>query len=117
MRLLKWWTEFRHEMKSRRAGHKAMGGNREMFQSARGIVGAGGWGFGKSWDMLEKDDGAYLRSMQSDPVLPPSLFVSERDRTRASGAVPIPERCLEDINNEDKLPLGEWDIAEILNED
>jgi len=93
-----------------------MGNDRDLFHTARGVVGAGGWGMSGSWKMLEKEDGAYMRSMKADPELPPSLFVSERDRTRVTGAVPMPERCLEDTNDEDRLPVGEWDIAEILDE-
>lgn len=57
--------------------------------------------------MLEKDDGAYLRSLRPDH-LPPSLFVSERDRTRHDRPVPMPERCLEDVGADDTVPVRHW---------
>lgn len=86
-----------------------------MFDSARGIIGPTGNSFSKGWEMLEKDNGAYLRSMQSETHLPPSLFVSERDRVRLGQPVPIAERCIEDYRSETAIPVGDWDISEIEN--
>ena len=100
-------------MKARRAGHRAMGPNNEFFQTARGIVGATGNSFSKAWDHLDTDGDRYARSMKRDPVLPPSLFVSDRDRTRQGQPTPVVERCLEDIGNPDAMKVGDWDMAHI----
>lgn len=87
-----------------------MGNDRSTFAAARGIVGATGNSFSNAWDLLEKDGGAYLRSMNPDRAIPPSLFISERDRVRLGETVPLAERCIEDHNNPDAIPLGDWDM-------
>ena len=113
MRFRARFGELRDWRRSRIAGRKAMGSGRSMFDSARGIIGPTGNSFSKGWEMLEKDNGAYLRSMQSEKHLPPSLFVSERDRVRLGQPVPLAERCIEDYRSETAMPVGEWDISEI----
>lgn len=89
------------------------GSRRSVFDTVRGIVGPTGNSFSKGWEMLEKDDGAYLRSMRSEQHLPPSLFVSERDRRRHGLPVPLVERCLEDHGSETVMPVREWQIADL----
>ena len=108
--------EFWLEVRARSAGRKAMGNDKSMFRSARGIVGSTGNSFSNAWDYLERDGGAYLKSMESDPVLPPSLFVSDRDRVRLGEPTPIAERCIEDHGNADAMPVGDWDISELTDE-
>ena len=83
------------------------------FTAARGTMGAIGLNRSNAWNYLENDNGAYLRSMDKDAVLPPSLFVSERDRTRYGKPMPIAERCIEDHGNPDALSVGEWDIGQL----
>lgn len=51
--------------------------------------------FSRGWDAMAKGSAAYVKSF--DRRLPPSLFVSERDRTRANIPIPLVERCLEDF--------------------
>lgn len=92
-----------------------MGNDKGTFTAARGTMGAIGLNRSNAWDYLENDNGAYLRSMEKDAVLPPSLFVSERDRVRHGQAIPLSERCIEDHGN-GETP-GDWDIGEIVDED
>lgn len=66
-----------------------------------------------AYELLEKDDGAYIRSMQKEPPLPPSLFVSERDRVRHGNAIPLAERCIEDIGADEQAEVRDWDISEL----
>lgn len=101
------------ELRARSAGRKAMGNDKSTFTAARGIVGATGWSFSNAWDLLEKDGGAYLRSMDAERAIPPSLFVSERDRVRLGQAMPLAERCIEDHGNVDAMPLGDWQTEEL----
>ena len=108
-RVRNFWAEIR----DRRAGRKAMGNDGDFFRSARGIVGATGWSFSGAWDHLEKDGKAYNRSMQREPHLPPSLFVSEQDRVRAGLAAPLSERCIEDYKSHDAMPVRDWDISKL----
>ena len=92
-----------------------MGNDHNTFAAARGIVGATGNSFSNAWDLLEKDGGAYIRSMNRDRAIPPSLFVSERDRVRLGETVPLTERCIEDHKNPDAMPVGEWDMESLEN--
>lgn len=94
-----------------------MGNDKDMFNATRGITGMIGASMSGAYDLLEKDDGAYLRSMEREPTLPPSLFVSERDRVRLGKVVPLSERCIEDVNNVDAVRPGDWDISELVDED
>ena len=110
------WKEFRAEVRGRSQGRRAMGNDKELFHSARGIVGAIGWSFSNAWELLERDDGAYMRSMEAERRLPPSTFVSERDRTRHGTPMPLAERCIEDVRSDDAMPVGDWDIAELADD-
>jgi hypothetical protein len=106
-----WFRDFWTELRARSAGRKAMGNDRSMFKAARGIVGATGWSFSNAYDLLEKDGGAYVRSMEREPMLPPSLFVSERDRTRYGEPMPLVERCIEDHGDPDAMSTSNWDMS------
>lgn len=108
-----WLKEQWYEMCARSRGRRAMGDDGSTFQTARGIVGMTGASLSGAYELLEKDDGAYMRSMAKEPPLPPSLFVSERDRVRRNGkVVPIAERCIED-HGTDSPKVGDWDISEL----
>ena len=110
-RLREFWLEAR----ARSAGRKAMGNDQSTFAAARGIVGATGASFSNAWDLLERDGDAYVRSMNRDRAIPPSLFVSDRDRVRLGETVPLSERCIEDHQNPDAIKVRDWDI-EALDE-
>lgn len=92
-----WWRDLGREWLARRRGSESrpLG----IFTATRDIIGPTGWQWTSAWDRLEQDGGAYLRSF--DPRLPPSLHVSQRDRTRANQPIPLPERCIEDWNSPD----------------
>ena len=90
-----------------------MGNDKSTFRAARGIVGATGWSFSNAWDLLEKDGDAYLRSMEKEAMIPPSLFVSARDLTRHGSPMPIAERCIEDHQNPDAMKVGDWNVDEL----
>lgn len=57
-------------------------------------IGRNGYALSGSYDVIADGQKAYGESF--DPRLPPSLFVSERDRTRSGMAMPLVERCIED---------------------
>lgn len=91
-----------------------MGSNDEFFQTVRGVVGITGGTLSKGpWEHIANDNDRYSRSMKKDPVLPPSLFVSDRDRVRHGLPTPVVERCLEDVGNPEAMKVGDWDIADI----
>ncbi len=66
----------------------------QIARTARDVTGPTGWVFSNAWDKLDQHGDAYAKSF--DRRIPPSLFVSERDRTRFQRPMPISERCLED---------------------
>ena len=66
----------------------------------RDVVGPTGWLMSNAWDELAQHGEAYKQSF--DRRLPPSLFVSERDRTRAKQPMPLSERCIEDYHTRRK---------------
>jgi len=66
----------------------------DMARRTRDVTGPTGYVFSNAWDKLEEHGDAYMKSF--DEHLPPSLFVSERDRTRHNQAIPVLERCLGD---------------------
>ncbi|MFT7474965.1 MAG: hypothetical protein ACI81L_001897 [Verrucomicrobiales bacterium] len=109
----RWFREVWTELRARSAGRKAMGNDKSTFKAARGIVGITGASFSNAWDFLERDGGAYLRSLEKEPMLPPSLFISERDRTRYGAPMPLVERCIEDHGDPDALLAGDWDTSEL----
>lgn len=87
------------EWRSRRAGarHAPAG----IQQSARDVIGPIGAGFSNAWDTLAEGSKAYVDSF--DRRLPPSTFVSERDRTRFNQPIPLVERRIEAFRGDDGL--------------
>lgn len=86
------WRSFTSEWKARREGRRHLVSN--IHRSARDVIGPTGAMWSNGWDAMEKGSDAYIKSF--DPKIPPSIFVSERDRTRGSIPVPLVERCIED---------------------
>ena len=68
------------ELKARRRGRKYLG--RDIHKAARHIIGPTGWNWSNSWDHLDQDGDAYLRSF--DPRVPRSIFLSKADENRAN---------------------------------
>ena len=91
-RMSTWTRDFRVELKARRAGRKGM--SSDIARATRDVTGPTGWVFSNAWQKLDDHGDAYIRSF--DRRVPPSIFVSERDRTRHSTPIPVSERCLED---------------------
>ena len=83
---------FISEWKARRAGRQSME-RTDLSRAAREVVGPTGWMWSKGWEMMNEGKEAYVKSF--DKRLPPSLFVSERDRTRqrCERASPVGVRC------------------------
>jgi hypothetical protein len=88
------------EWSARRAGRRGV--ERDLARSAREVVGPTGWMWSSGWEAMEKGSSAYVKSF--DRRLPPSLFVSERDRTRSNIPIPLVERCLEDVTEDTLSP-------------
>ena len=63
---------------------------RDLSKAAREITGVTGNMFSNGWEHVAEDGQAYIDSFNRR--IPPSLCVSERDRTRANLAIPLPER-------------------------
>lgn len=66
----------------------------DLPRSVRDVVGPTGWMWSKGWDAMADNTRAYVSSF--DKKLPPSLFVSERDRRRQNIPIPLAERMLEE---------------------
>ena len=66
----------------------------DLSRAAREVVGPTGTMFSRGWDEMAKGKEAFVKS--SDRRLPPSPFVSERDRTRQNIPIPLVERAIED---------------------
>ena len=67
----------------------------------RDIVGPTGWVFSSAWEELDTHGEAYQKSF--DRRLPPSLFISDRDRLRANQPMPLSERCIEDYSKNSEI--------------
>lgn len=85
--------EFFAEWAARRSGRKSMGKD-GLSKTVRDGIGPTGLGYSKGWDMVADKTKEYNKSF--DPRIPPSTFVSERDRKRANQPMPLSERCIED---------------------
>lgn len=101
------------EWKARRAGRKFVVD--EIRRPVRDITGPTGWVVSRSWDSVDKQGKAYNRSFE--PRVPPSLHISERDRTRYNLPIPIVERCIEDWGKDsaeaaDETPGGSETTAD-----
>jgi len=90
-----WLSEFMVEWKARRAGRRSL--DHGIRKATRDITGPTGWVVSGTWEQLDKKGDVYMKSF--DRRLPPSLHVSERDRTRANMPIPLVERCIEDWND------------------
>lgn len=95
--------EFFTEWQSRRAGIRHVPNH--LGRSARDVVGWTGVGFSSAWDRLGEGSKAYVKSFE--PRVPPSLFVSERDRTRHNQPIPLAERRIEHYHSDDELTPDE----------
>ena len=82
--------EWRLEWSARRAGRRFVSSNLGRATRAMGGMGI----CHKGLHRIEKGGDTYAESF--DRRLPPSIFVSERDRQRANRPIPVAERCLED---------------------
>ena len=82
-----------NEWLARRDGRRAMERS-DLSKAARDVVGPTGWMWSRGWQAMNDGKEAYVKSF--DRRLPPSLFVSERDRTRHNIPVPLVERVVED---------------------
>ena len=80
------------EWKARRAGRRGI--DSSIHRATRDVTGPTGWAFSATWEKLDQHGDAYMKSF--DPRVPPSIFVSERDRLRHNSPMPLVERCIED---------------------
>ena len=87
------FKELLAEWGARRAGRKGMEST-GLHKTVRDVTGPVGNAHSRSWDMASEHTKKYNQSF--DPRVPPSLFVSERDRKRANQPMPVSERCIED---------------------
>ena len=99
--------DFLAEWRARRAGRKYV--SKDIQTSARHVIGPTGYGFSNAWDAMAESSEAYIDSF--DPRIPPSLFISQRDRTRLNRPVPLVERRIEAHNDDgsDDLTADELD--------
>ena len=87
-----WVRELWQELRARRAGRRGM--STGIARATRDVTGPTGWVFSNAWQQLDDHGDAYMKSF--DRRIPPSIFISERDRTRHGQPIPGAERCLED---------------------
>lgn len=107
-----WLKNFRIEMAARRAGRRHV--QSQIGRAARDVTGPTGNAFSNAWEQLDRHGDAYMKSF--DPRIPPSLFVSERDRTRMGSPMPLSERCIEDYGHATRRPEPDVDeLREHLN--
>jgi hypothetical protein len=85
------------EWKARRAGREFV--SRDIQKSARHVIGPTGNAFSNAWDAMAESSDAYVESF--DPRIPPSLFISQRDRTRLNRPIPLVERRIEAYSEDD----------------
>lgn len=97
------------EWMARRAGRKGMGPN-NLGKVARHMAGPTGELWSNGWDRMTEGKDAYLKSF--DNKIPPSLFVSERDRTRLNQPIPLPERAIADLVADPASKPSEEDYEE-----
>jgi len=90
---VRWIAELRAELRARRRGRRHISSS--LPRATRDVLGPTGWSQSASWSAMVEGSDAYVRSF--DRRLPPSEFVSARDRCRANIPIPLVERCLEDL--------------------
>ncbi len=93
------WKDFLAEWKARRAGRKYA--PREISRSAREVIGPTGDLMSSAWETMAKGSDAYIDSF--DRRIPPSIFISERDKKRLNRPIPMPERRIEAYRDDDDL--------------
>jgi len=98
------WKALRSEWLARRSGRRQI--ESDLARSARDVVGPTGWMWSKGWDAMAENASAYVGSF--DRKVPPSIFVSQRDRLRYNIPIPLAERMLEQHRRpDDEPPLPE----------
>lgn len=91
----------RDEWLARRAGRRSL--ESDLPRSARDIVGPTGWMWSRGWDEMARHQRAYVSSF--DRRVPPSIFLSARERSRYSIPIPLVERLIEERGaEEDEQP-------------
>lgn len=90
------FSETWQELRARRAGRQGM--STGIARATRDVTGPTGWVFSNAWQQLDDHGDAYMKSF--DRRIPPSIFISERDRKRHGQPIPVAERCLEDAGPE-----------------
>jgi hypothetical protein len=93
------------EWKARRAGRKYV--SKDIQKSVRHVIGPTGYNFSNAWDAVAESSEAFVESF--DPRIPPSLFVSQRDKTRLNQPIPLVERRIE-AHNDDDCGLSDAEI-------
>lgn len=78
------------EWRARRKGRRSLPS--DLSRSARDVIGPTGWMWSKGWDAMAENTSAYVRSF--DRRVPPSIFISERERTRHNIPIPLSERMV-----------------------
>lgn len=73
------------ELRARREGRRHVPNN--IRRASREIAGPTGWTVSKTWHAVDQHGDDFVQSF--DRRLPPSTFVSERDRRRANRPVPV----------------------------
>lgn len=84
------WKSFVSEWRARRAGRKNL--ESDIPKSAREVIGPTGWMLSRGWDEMAEHKQAYVKSF--DRRVPPSIFVSERERSRHNIPIPLVERLI-----------------------
>lgn len=101
------WRALKAEWLARRAGRRGL--ESDLPRSARDVVGPTGWMWSRGWDAMAENTSAYVKSF--DRKVPPSIFISERERTRHNIPIPLSERMIaehsEKKDDEAPLPNGE----------
>lgn len=92
------WKSFKTEWLARRAGQKSLETS-ALSKSAREVVGPTGWMWSRGWDVMAEHQEAYAKSF--DRRLPPSTFVSERERSRHNIPIPLVERLIGEDRDDD----------------
>jgi len=90
----------RDEWLARRAGRRNL--ESDLPKSARDIVGPTGWMWSNGWDEMAKHQNAYIKSF--DQRVPPSIFISERERSRHNIPIPLVERMIAERASENDDP-------------
>lgn len=102
--------EFMEEWRARRAGRRHV--SSDVSRAARDITGATGFVTSRAWEHAERSGEAYIQSFD-EGRLPPSLHISARDQIRAGKAMPLAERCIEDLADPNAEQPRPWSMKEL----